>query len=244
MIRAIRIEGTGMFIEKIGSGVSGIEGAIFGMRNPLNSWGLSDSTYELVDEGIYEFVVGEKDLDLAKRLIKGGTEHRKFLRMINVQFNLNAPRYIWSEFDTYKIGTTANSCSTMHKLLNEDDEKRNYCDKYDELLGTQGELTLDNFYYNKEDAEFLQIVIDKLNGLRQEYMTATPKAKIEILRRAKQLLPEGYLQMRTITTNYETLLNIYKQRKNHRLNTEWGMVCKFIERLPYMSEFLEASGLK
>lgn len=230
-------ENGNMFIELIG--VSGFEGALFGMRNPLNSWGLSDSIYLYGEDGLLHFYeIGEKDLDLCKRLIKGGKEHRKFLRMINVQFNLNAPRYIWSEFDTYKIGVSANSCSTMHKLLNKDDEVRSYSHPYDELLSTQGELTLNNFYYEEDDEEFIQTIIDRLNMIREAYVIATPKKKNELLRRAKQLLPEGYLQMRTVTTNYETLINIYEQRKHHRLDREWGLICEFIEDLPYMKEFL------
>ena len=231
-----------MLIELIEIG--GFEGAMFGMRNPLNSWYKGDSQWVLEPySNIPHFEIGTNDLDLAKRLIKGGTEHRKFLRMINVQFNLNVPRYIWSEFDTYKIGTVANSCSTMHKLLNKDDETRKDIHPYDELLHTQGELTLDNFYYNEEDEDFILYAIDRINKLRETYIVASPKEKNEILRRAKQMLPEGYLQMRTVTVNYETLMNIYKQRKHHRLNKEWGMICKFIEELPYMKDFLEASGL-
>lgn len=225
-----------MFISLIE--VGGFDGALFGMRNPLNSWGLSDSKYTLDENNVPNFEIGERDLDLCKRLIKGGREHRKFLRMIYVQFNINAPRYIWSEFDTYKIGVSANSCSTMHKLLNKDDEARNYSHPYDELLSTQGELTLNNFYYEEDDEEFLQTIIYRLNMIREEYVVATPKKKNELLRRAKQLLPEGYLQMRTISTNYETLINIYEQRKHHRLDREWGLICKFIEELPYMKEFL------
>lgn len=242
MMVDIKVKEGNMFVELIE--VNGFQGAIFGMRNPMNSWGLSDSHYEIVD-GVCtnNYIIGEKDLGLCKRLIKGGSEHRKFLRMINVQFNLNVPRYIWSEFDTYKVGTTANSCSTMHKLLNADDDKRDYQHEYDWLLNTQGELDYTNFYYEKEEAWFIDSVIGKLNDLRDAYMVASPKEKIHILRRAKQILPEGYLQMRTVTVNYETLMNIYKQRKNHRLNKEWGMVCQFIESLPYMSEFLEAGGL-
>lgn len=232
-----------MFIELID--VFGFEGAMFGMRNPLNSWYKGDSQWVIEPySGMPHFEVGANDLDLAKRLIKGGTEHRKFLRMINVQFNLNVPRYIWSEFDTYKIGTVANSCSTMHKLLNKDDETRKDVHPYDELLHTQGELTLDNFYYNEEDKDYVQYAINRINELREAYIVASPKEKNEILRRAKQILPEGYLQMRTVMVNYETLMNIYRQRKHHRLNKEWGMICKFIEELPYMNEFLEASGLK
>ena len=236
-----KVEGN-MFIELIE--VGGFEGARFGMRNPLNSWYKGDSQWVLEPySNIPHFEIGANDLDLAKRLIKGGTEHRKFLRMINVQFNLNVPRYIWSEFDTYKIGTVANSCSTMHKLLNKDDETRKDIHPYDELLHTQGELTLDNFYYNEEDEDFILYAIDRINKLRETYIVASPKEKNEILRRAKQMLPEGYLQMRTVTVNYETLMNIYKQRRHHRLNKEWGMICEFIEKLPYMDEFLEASGI-
>ena len=231
-----------MFIELID--VFGFEGAMFGMRNPLNSWYRGDSQW-IVEPygGMPHFEIGANDLDLAKRLIKGGTEHRKFLRMINVQFDLNMPRYIWSEFDTYKIGTVANSCSTMHKLLNKDDETRKDVHPYDELLHTQGELTLDNFYYNEEDKDYIQYAINRINELREAYIVASPKEKNEILRRAKQILPEGYLQMRTVMVNYETLMNIYRQRKHHRLNKEWGMICEFIERLPYMQDFLEASGI-
>ena len=236
-----KVEGN-MFIELIE--VGGFEGAMFGMRNPLNSWYKGDSQWVLEPyNNIPHFEIGANDLDLAKRLIKGGTEHRKFLRMINVQFNLNVPRYIWSEFDTYKIGTVANSCSTMHKLLNKDDETRKDIHSYDELLHTQGELTLDNFYYNEEDEDFILYAIDRINKLRETYIVASPKEKNEILRRAKQMIPEGYLQMRTVTVNYETLMNIYKQRRHHRLNKEWGMICEFIEKLPYMEDFLEASGL-
>ena len=230
-----------MFIDLIS--VDGFEGAMFGMRNPLNSWYKTDSQWVLSPGRIPHYEIGPNDLDLAKRLIKGGTEHRKFLRMINVQFNLNAPRYIWSEFDTYKIGTVANSCSTMHKLLNQDDEKRDDYTIYDQLLNTQGELSLSNFYYSKEDEDILEVIIKHLNELRQEYINASSKEKNEILRRAKQLLPEGYLQMRTITINYETLINIYKQRRHHRLNKEWNMICSFIEQLPYMEDFLKAGGI-
>lgn len=223
-----------MFIDLIET--SGWAGAFQGMRNPMNSWYKADT--------IDYCSIGKEDLALAKRLIKGGTEHRKFLRMINVQFNLNAPRYIWSEFDTYKIGTTANSCSTMHKLLNKDEEVRGEenATMLDRMLHTQGDLTLLNFYYHEDDEAFLQNIINRLNMIKQSYLKATPKGKIELLRRAKQLLPEGYLQMRTINTNYETLMNIYKQRKNHRLNKEWGMICEFIKSLPYMEEFLIADG--
>jgi hypothetical protein len=231
-----------MFISLIE--VGGFEGALFGMRNPLNSWGLSDSDYVIGEHNKRYgrvFEIGERDLDLCKRLIKGGSEHRKFLRMIHVQFNFYAPRYIWSEFDTYKIGTVANSCSTMHKLLNKDDEVREYSHIFDSILSTQGDLTLDNFYYCEDDEEVLQTIIDHLNMIRKEYLVASPKDKKVLLRRAKQLLPESYLQMRTVSTNYEVLINIYQQRKHHKLDKEWGLFCRFVEGLPYMKEFLDIS---
>ena len=104
-------------------------------------------------------------------------------------------------------------------------------------------MTLDIFYYNEEDKDYIQYAINRINELRETYIVASPKEKNEILRRAKQMLPEGYLQMRTVTVNYETLMNIYKQRRHHRLNKEWGMICEFIEQLPYMQDFLEASGI-
>ena len=126
--------------------VSGLKGAIHGMRNPMNSWRLTDS--KEIENG---FILGENDMKLAKNLIKGGTEHRKFLRMIHVQFDLNLPRYVWSEFDTYKIGTVANSCSTMHKLLNKDDEKEWKMTNLDELLATRGSIRRENFWYTKDD---------------------------------------------------------------------------------------------
>lgn len=214
--------------------VSGFIGAIHGMRNPLNSWFKADSQ---VING--EFIMGENDLKLAKTLFKGGAEHRKYLRMIQVQFDLNLPRYVWSEFDTYHFNTK-NSCSTMHKLFNKDDENENrVMTELDKLLSTRGDLSLDNFFYHEDDEETLQIVIDKLNSLKVEYFKANPQEKKHLLRRGKQLLPESLLQMRTVSTNYEELINIYHQRKNHRLDIEWGMICDYILTLPYMKELLE-----
>lgn len=213
--------------------VSGFTGAMLGMRNPMNSWYKMDSYTD--NNG--NFIIGKNDMQLAKNLIKGGAEHRKFLRMIQVQLNINMPRYIWSEFDTYSFNTK-NSCSTMHKLFNNDDEKNKELTYLDELLHTRGDLSLDNFFYDNDDKEFLQLVVDKLNELKKEYLVSNGKDKIKILRRAKQLLPEGYLQMRTVSTNYEELINIYKQRKSHRLNLEWGLICNTIENLPYMKELM------
>lgn len=224
-------KGGKMFIKTIEIG--GFVGAIHGMRNPLNSWFKADS--EVVNG---QFVMGENDMKLAKTLIKGGAEHRKFLRMIQVQFDLNLPRYVWSEFDTYSFNTK-NSCSTMHKLLNKDDEnEKRVMTELDELLSTRGDLSLDNFFYHKDDEMEIQVAINKINKLKVEYFSASPDEKKVILRRAKQLLPESLLQMRTVSTNYEELMNIYHQRKHHRLDIEWGIVCDYILELPYMKDFM------
>ena len=191
--------------------ISGFKGAFIGMRNPMNSWDKSDSYFE---NGAIN--IGENDLKLAKKLIKGGAEHRKFLRMIHVQFDIDFPRYIWSEFDTYHFNVK-NSCSTMHKLL------------------SKTPITLDMFSYNEDDATILSFVVDRLENIRKEYLK-TKDAKL--IERAKQLLPEGFLQKRTVDTNYEELMNIYFQRRNHRLS-EWRWFCKQLEGLPYFKMFLD-----
>lgn len=224
--------------------VFGFDSAFRGMRNPKNSWHLSDSSrcfdyyecegckYLLFDyDGCLEinkdrFILGGKDLKLARTLIKGGTEHSKYMRMIQVWADFDMPRYWWSEFDTYKIGTTANSCSTMHKLFNKDDG-----------------LSFDMFEYDIEDFEDMERIIDKLNVLRDEYLypqkPLNQKERDKILRRAKQLLPEGFLQKRTVNTNYATLRGLLLQRNNHRLVPEWqDTVCKWITTLPYSKELI------
>ena len=192
--------------------VFGWEGAIRGMRNPMNSWNKNDSIFSSD-----KVIIGENDLDLAKRLIKAGGEHRKFLRMIHVQFDISLPRYIWSEFDTYHFNTKS-SCSTMHKLL------------------TKEPITLDMFSYNAQDRYVMNIIVEQLNNIRLEFLKTKDA---ELIRRAKQLLPEGFLQKRTIDTNYEELLNVYFQRRNHRL-VEWREFCKELEKLPYFMEFINA----
>ena len=192
--------------------VFGWEGAIRGMRNPMNSWNKNDSTFSS-----NKVILGENDLDLAKRLIKAGGEHRKFLRMIHVQFDISFPRYIWSEFDTYHFNTKS-SCSTMHKLL------------------TKEPITLDMFSYDAQDRYVMDSIVEQLNNIRLEFLKTK---NVELIRRAKQLLPEGFLQKRTIDTNYEELLNIYFQRRNHRL-VEWREFCKELEKLPYFMEFINA----
>lgn len=200
--------------------VMGFEGAIRGMRNPMNSWAKSDSIFSYNSSGEV-VVLGDQDLKLINSLIKAGPEHRKFLRMIHIQFDINFPRYIWSEFDTYHFNTK-NSCSTMHKLLSKDP------------------ITLDMFVYDKKDETLMSFIITKLEEIRVEYQETK---NVELLKRAKQLLPEGFLQKRTIDTNYEELLTIYHQRKNHRLD-EWKQFCKELENLPYFKMFIDMVGDK
>lgn len=202
--------------------VQGMQHAIRGMRNPLNSHHLSDS----IIDGQGRFVLGEKDKSLASRLIASGTEHAKFMRQIHVWVDICEPRYFWSEFDTYKFNNK-NSESTMHKLLNNkqaiDDRKFLLCE---------------------EDMDVIQPIIDRLEALRQEFMAlssdttidATTKAeqKTRLKLRAKRMLPEGFLQMRTVDTTYAELRNLYHQRKNHELAQEWSLICEeFIKQLPY-----------
>ena len=176
--------------------VYGFEASLRGMRNPMNSWHLNDSYMETHDKCI----IGPNDTDLAKRLIKAGNEHCKFLRQIQVWADFEMPLYWWSEFDTYKFNTK-NSCSTMHKLLNNKEE-----------------ITIDNFVYDREDKVFMQVIVDQLNYLRHHYLESKD---YDYVIRAKKLLPTSYKQMRTVNTNYAELINIYHQRKNHRLKEEW-----------------------
>lgn len=199
--------------------VFGLDGAIRGMRNPLNSWSKSDTTINACDE----VVIGPQDLKLMQTLIRGGSEHRKFMRMIHVQVDVTMPRYFWSELDTYHFGTK-NSCSTMHKLLN-----------------TNEPISKELFVYCEEDEGFLDTIICRLEDLRAEYRRAeTPQAiKNRLLLRAKRLLPEGFLQKRTWDTNYEEIRNIYYQRRGHRLKEEWqDTFCSWVESLPYFAELI------
>ena len=206
--------------------VYGFEASLRGMRNPMNSWHLQDSVpcanndYCISNILWDATLIGERDLDLAKRLIKAGNEHCKFLRQIQVWADFEMPLYWWSEFDTYKFNTK-NSCSTMHKLFN-----------------AKKEITLDDFVYSKEDINTLNFIISELNSLRQKYLETKD---FNYVIRGKRLLPTSFKQKRTINTNYAELINIYNQRKNHRLKEEWQDVfCKWCEELPYFKEFLEA----
>ena len=189
--------------------------AISGMRNPMNSWDKSDS-YETHGEYGDQFFFGENDLDLAKKLTQAGPDHRKFLRQIMVSMDITAPLYWWKEFDTYKVGTVANSTSTMHTL-----HKR--------------PLTLDDFSHEHlahQTKEVLQMVIDDLNDSRSIYLKTKNKGDWWQM---IQLLPSSYNQMRTVTLTYENLLNMYRARKDHKLD-EWQRFCDTISDLPYFRE--------
>lgn len=198
--------------------VYGLEVALRSMRNPMNSWSRIDSTGSEKDD---TFKIGEADLNLAQRLIKGGSEHCKFLRQIHVWVDIEVPRYLWSEIDTYKYNTK-NSTSTMHRLFEADKE-----------------ITLENFYtkdLNEEDLTIIGSIIEHLNLLRNKWLNDGKNFKY--VAKAKKILPECYLQMRTIDTNYAELRNIYFQRRHHRLKEEWGMICRWIESLPYAKELI------
>lgn len=211
--------------------VYGFEASLRGMRNPMDSWHLQDTKRMLGIKGKYNdfknndlsyeaIVIGSNDMDLAKRLIKAGNEHCKFLRQIQVWADFEMPLYWWSEFDTYKFNTK-NSCSTMHKLFN-----------------AKKEIELDDFVYSKEDINTLNFIIRELNSLRKRYLETKD---FNYVIRGKRLLPTSFKQKRTVNTNYAELINIYNQRKNHRLKEEWQDVfCKWCEELPYFKEFLEA----
>lgn len=203
--------------------VSGWEASIRGMRNPMNSWEKSDSNWaapRTVNFLPTCYVVGSKDLDLMKRLANAGTDHRKFLRMINVTMDIIAPTYWWAEFDTYKVSTVRNSCSFMHKGTS----RPFYISDFSCCAGD-----IDN---TEQVATTWQIVLTTLNELREKYIETKDKTVFQEIR---NLLPSGYMQRSTVQLNYEVLLNMYKSRKNHRLQ-EWRDFCDWIETLPYFNE--------
>lgn len=193
--------------------VMNFDGAIRGMRNPLNSWDKSDSRW---NNGRRTYNIGSNDLDLAKRLIKAGSDHRKFLRQIFVSVDITAPLYWWKEFDTYKVATVANSCSTMHRIHSKP-------------------IELSDFSIDEELLDYFSDTIVECERLRKAYIETKDK---KYWRALIQLLPCGYNQKRTVTLNYETLRNIYKSRKNHKLD-EWSVgFIKWIESLPYAEELI------
>jgi hypothetical protein len=195
--------------------VMNFENAIRGARNPMNSWGRMDSEYD--DNGDYR--LGENDLDLARRLAHAGSDHRKFLRMIFVSVDITAPLYWWKEFDTYKVGTVANSCSTMHKIHAKSFERDDFsCDRLDE-----GGLAM------------LDTLIAYLEDERQKF--CANRENRQSWHNMIQLLPSSYNQMRTVTMNYENLINIYYARRTHKLG-EWHVLCDWIKSLPYAEQLI------
>lgn len=200
-----------------------MEFIIQGMRNPMNSWEKSDSGYSNLCE---KFITGDRDVQLMQRLSNAGTEHRKYMRMMPVYVRITAPLYWWKEFDTYKVGTVANSCSTMHKIA-------------------EKEFTLEDFsteHLASQTRQVLEITIDDLNDSRSIYLKTKNKGDWWQM---IQLLPSSYNQTRNVMLNYEVLANIYRQRKGHKLD-EWREVCKWIESLPFseliMSAFKKVKG--
>ena len=236
--------------------VWGFEHSLRGMRNPKNSWNRSDSKFndyydkeradvdfdELLKvypnayihhcniNGYYADIIGEADMKLAQTLIKAGSEHCKFMRMIHVIVDVNMPRYWWSETDTYHFNTK-NSCSTMHKLLDNDKP-----------------ITLEMFINCEEDMDWWNYTVNKLESLRLEYKeiqrtTKDSEKMNRLLVRAKRMLPEGFEQMRTWDTNYAELRKMYFQRRHHRLKEEWvDTFCKWVESLPYAKELIMYDG--
>lgn len=194
--------------------VMNFENAIRGARNPMNSWGRIDSHTE--PDG--SFVFGPNDLDLAMRLAKAGSDHRKYLRMIFVSVDVTAPLYWWKEYDTYKVATVANSTSTMHKIHSKPFSMDDFsCDHMTD--GTK---------------KFMETVVAELENIRLRFKETKSKDDwYDMI----QLLPSSYNQMRTCTFNYETLINIYRARKNHKL-AEWHTFCDWIETLPYAEQLI------
>ena len=198
--------------------VMNLENAMRGARNPLNSWARSDSYYNEAGE----YVLGENDLSLAGRLCRAGSDHRKFIRQILVSMDITAPMYWWKEFDTYKVGTVANSTSTMHKIHAKP-------------------FSLEDFSTDHMTPEVLaqfRTWVDYLEQVRLRYMEDKDKAYWYDL---IQLLPSSYDQKRTVTLNYEVLANIYYARRNHKLD-EWHTFCDMIASLPYAREIILACG--
>lgn len=194
--------------------VMNIENAIRGARNPLNSWDRMDSSYNEAGE----YILGENDLSLGKRLCNAGSDHRKFIRQIFVSVDITAPLYWWKEFDTYKVGTVANSTSTMHKIHSKP-------------------FDIDDFSHDHMTPETeaqMQLVVGYLETLRNKFLeTKDKKYWYDMI----QFLPSSYNQMRTVTMNYENLTNMYFARRAHKLD-EWHTYCDWIKTLPYAEDFI------
>ena len=246
--------------------VVGWEHAIRGMRNPLNSWDKSDSEFirdpdygcsgncpcEDIDGHCDCCFIGANDLDLMKRLRNAGTDHRKFMRMITVYVDITAPLYWWKEFDTYKVGTVANSCSTMHKIAAKEFTQEDFSYEHlDDIWGYEPEVRdmaptiefethtdkITNYVLGPDD--ILNLTIKMLNRCRDLYLKAKEKT---YWWQMIQLLPTSYNQKRTVMLNYEVLANIYQSRRSHKLD-EWKDFCKWIEGLPY-SELITVESIE
>lgn len=194
--------------------VMNLDNAIRGARNPMNSWARSDSYYD--DEGNY--IYGEADLEFGSRLCRAGSDHRKFIRQIFVSVDITAPLYWWKEFDTYKVGTVANSTSTMHKIHSK-------------------EFSREDFSFDKLDEPSLKVMdglIEYMEDLRKRFVETKDKALWYDL---IQMLPSSYNQMRTVTFNYENLRNMYFARRGHKLD-EWHVFCDWVSSLPYAKELI------
>lgn len=226
--------------------VVGWEAAIRGMRNPMNSWGKGDTGYGCDEHGAncahcgcyddayadcghsQKFIIGPNDADLMKRLRKAGTDHRKFMRMITVYVDITAPLYWWKEFDTYKVGTVANSCSTMHKIHSKEFTFDDFsCEHLDtEISMVPADNDLLPIMTTKQH---LGYIISMLNYWRDRYnVTKDKKCWWQMI----QLLPSSYNQKRTVMLNYEVLANMYKSREDHKLD-EWRGLCEWMRDLPY-----------
>ena len=197
--------------------VMNLENAIRGARNPMNSWDRIDSRYD--ESG--DYILGENDLGLARRLRLAGSDHRKFIRQIFVSVDITAPLYWWKEYDTYKVATVANSTSTTHKIHSRP-------------------FSIDDFSHDHmtpDTLAFMQTVVERLESIRQTYLEQGRRKEdwYDLI----QLLPSSYNQLRTCTMNYETLVNIYHARKAHKL-VEWHTFCEWIHTLPYADELIVA----
>lgn len=198
--------------------VMNLENAMRGARNPLNSWARCDSYYD--EDGNY--CLGNNDISLGGRLARAGSDHRKFLRQIFVSMDINAPLYWWKEFDTYKVGTVANSCSTMHKIQAK-------------------EFTRADFSCDRMTDDALAVLDTTIAFLEKERVRFIETKERDAWHNMIQLLPSSYNQLRTVTLNYEVLINIYYARKHHKL-AEWHTLCHVIEELPYAKDFILVKG--
>ena len=223
----IRIENVDVF---------GWESAIRGMRNPMNSWDKSDSQFHVCSKsGKTSYTeIGNNDLKLMQSLVKAGTDHSKFMRTINVSCDITAPRYWWTEYDTYKVGTVRNSCSTMHKIADKEFEPSDFSREHLTTLDFQHYDILDTeeverIEFQTASTEILRLIIQCLNNYRKLYLaTKNKKYWWQMI----QILPQSYNQRATVQLNYAALRNMYHARKNHKLD-EWIEFCKWIETLPY-----------